>query len=160
MPEEEGKQLVHPGPITNDEDLCEESLLNLKGTGKIEQFEKNTVDKYIKSDVRERYQYKIINQELWNFLYSKYGGSEIKRFSIPLSYYSTTAETRYKQLTVVVLPCTRLFKGGEQLLELNAQYKVQISKRKGYLDLKKRIADCLNEHSSRFFQTPRDDITD
>jgi hypothetical protein len=49
------------------------------------------------------------------------------------------------------LPCTRLFKGGEQLLELNAQYKVQISKRKGYLDLKKRIADCLNEHSSRFF---------
>lgn len=160
MPDEDGNQLVHPGHITNDEDLCEESLLNLQGSGKVEQFEKNTVDKYIKSDVRERYQYKIINQELWNFLYSKYGGSEIKRFSIPLSYYLTTVETRYKQLTVVMLPCTRLYTGGEELLELNVQYKVQISKRKGYLDLKKRIADCLNSQSTRFFRSARDDITD
>jgi hypothetical protein len=110
---------VHPGPITNDEDLCEEeSLLYLKGTGKVEQFEKSTVDKYIKPDVRERHQYKIINQELWTFLLSKYGGSEIKRFSIPLSYYSSTVETRYKLLTVVVLPCTRLYTGGEELLHL------------------------------------------
>jgi hypothetical protein len=62
LPEEEGKQLVHPGAISNDEDLCEEeSLLNLKGTGKVEQFEMSTVDKYIKLDARERYQYKIIN---------------------------------------------------------------------------------------------------
>jgi hypothetical protein len=52
----ENGQLIHPGPITNDEDICEpESLLNLTGTGKIEQFDKSTVDKYIKADARERY---------------------------------------------------------------------------------------------------------
>lgn len=161
MPED-GSQPVHPGHITNDEDICEpESLLNLTGSGKIEQFEKSTFDKYIKADARERYQYKIVNKQLWEFLFSKYGGSEIKRHSIPLSYYSTTVETRYKQIPVVILPCARLMAGGEQLLELNVQYKVQISKRKGYLDLKKRIADCLNAHASRFFSSPLEaEITD
>jgi len=45
-------------------------------------------------------------------LNSRYGGSEIKRYAIPLSMYSTTVETRYKQITVVVLPASRLFAGG------------------------------------------------
>lgn len=78
-----------PGPITNDEDLCDPNPSNLKGTGTIDQFETNVVDKYLRADVRERYQYKVINQELWNFLNSKYGGSEIKRYSISVTQYST-----------------------------------------------------------------------
>ena len=49
---------LHPGPITNDEDLCEQPTddgqMNMTGTGNIEQFEKNVVDKYIKLSVRER----------------------------------------------------------------------------------------------------------
>ncbi len=53
---------VHPGYITNDEDLCEvEQNLNMTGTGNVEQFEKNVVDKYIKTDVRERFHYKLVN---------------------------------------------------------------------------------------------------
>ena len=87
----------HPGKIHNDEDLCEpENGINLKGTGSVEQFETSCVDKYLKSDVRERYQFKIVNQELWTFLYSKYGGSEIKRYAIPVSSYSTSIEVRLK----------------------------------------------------------------
>lgn len=53
---------VHPGPISNDEDLCElDNTLNMTGTGNVEQFEKNVVDKYLKLDVRERFHYKLVN---------------------------------------------------------------------------------------------------
>jgi hypothetical protein len=42
------------------------------------------------------------------------------------------------------LPTSNLYKGGEALLNLEKEYNVQISKRKNYSDLKKRITDCLN----------------
>jgi hypothetical protein len=74
--------------------------------------------------VRERYQYKLVNQELWTFLYSRYGGNEIKRYAIPLSMYSTTVETRLKQISIVVLPASRLFAGGAQLEGLDIQFNV------------------------------------
>ena len=46
---------THPGPITNDEDLCEVGKNeNMRGSGTVEQFEKNVVDKYLKLEVRER----------------------------------------------------------------------------------------------------------
>jgi hypothetical protein len=105
---------LHPGPITNDEDLCETDMTkNLIGTGTIEQYEKTCVDKYLKSDVRERYDYKVINQELWQFLYSKYGGSEIKRYSVPQGQYWTTIEVRLKPVPLVILPTSKLYQGGE-----------------------------------------------
>lgn len=53
---------THPGPMTNEEDLCIlDSTANMTGTGTLEQFERTVVDKYIKLDVRERYQYKLVN---------------------------------------------------------------------------------------------------
>lgn len=109
---------LNPGPITNDEDLCDPNPNNLKGTGTVEQFEPNWVDKYLRSDVSERYQFKIINQELWSFLHGKYGGSEIKRYSIPQGTYYTSIEVRLKQVPIVLLPVTKLYAGGEQLLGL------------------------------------------
>jgi len=63
--------------------------------------------------VSERYEYKVINQELWSFLFEKYGGSEIKRYAIPQGTYYTTIETRLKQVPVVILSVTKLFAGGE-----------------------------------------------
>ena len=64
--------------MTNEEDLCEDTDLNLKGTGQ-PPFEKATVDTYLKQNLLERRDYKVYNAELWNFLYQKYGGSEVKR---------------------------------------------------------------------------------
>ena len=63
--------------------------------------------------------YKLVNQELWTFLSTRYGGSEIKRYAIPLSIYSTTVEVRLKQISVVILPASRLYAGGEQLKDLD-----------------------------------------
>jgi len=68
---------VHPGPITNDQDLCESDEKCLRGTGKV--FEVDCFDKYLRDNVKERYEFKIVNQEFWDFLYSRYGGSTIKR---------------------------------------------------------------------------------
>lgn len=51
----------HPGPIDNDEQLCEINEVNLKGTGTVDQFDKSCVDKYLKSTVHERYDYKVVN---------------------------------------------------------------------------------------------------
>ena len=44
---------------------------------------------------------------------------------------------------------TNLFKGGEALQGLDTVFNVQISKRKNYLDLKRRIVDCLNAKSGQ-----------
>lgn len=67
--------------MTNDEDLCDQSDVYLKGTGKGD-FESCTVDKYIKQDAREGFQIKILTEEMFNFLYNKYGGDVIKRYYI------------------------------------------------------------------------------
>ena len=73
----------HPGPISNDEDLCDPSPKNLKGTGKVEAYDPDWLDKYLKSKILERYDFKVINQELHTFLQNKYGGSVIKRYTVP-----------------------------------------------------------------------------
>jgi hypothetical protein len=49
-----------------------------------------------------------------------------------------------KQVPIVLLPVTKLYAGGEQLLNLDEEFNVQLSKRRNYSDLKKRIVDCIN----------------
>jgi hypothetical protein len=114
----------HPGPISNDQDLVDDNPKNLKGTGKVEQFEPANVDKYLKHSVSERYHYKVVNEEVWAFLFSKYGGQEIKRYAIPQGTYYTTVEVRLKQVPVVILPVSKLYAGGEELLALETEFNV------------------------------------
>ena len=40
--------------------------------------------------------------------------------------------------------------GGEQLLQLDSEFQVQLSKRLKYGDLKKRIADCINQSKDSY----------
>eukprot|EP00347_Sterkiella_histriomuscorum_P018454 403345455 len=144
----------HPGQIQNDDILCDQDPKYLKGTGTIEQFETVVVDKYLKSSASERYDYKIINEDLWRFLIDKYGGSTIKRYSIPQGTYYTTVEVRLKQVPVVFLPVDKLFAGGRALEGLEQDFIVQLSKRKNYLDLKRRIVDCLNaKNNTKILET-------
>lgn len=68
----------HPGKMTNVEDLCDTSEKNLIGSGE-PPFESSVTDTYLKSDLYERKDFKVYNEDLWKFLFSKYGGSQIKR---------------------------------------------------------------------------------
>ena len=64
--------------MTNVEDLCDNTEKELRGTGK-NPFEASLVDTYLKSDVFERRDFKVYNKDIFEFLHSRYGGSEIKR---------------------------------------------------------------------------------
>ena len=74
-------QKNYPGPIENVEHLCDESDQYLKGTG-TKGFETTVEDMYLKDRIKERIDFTFASEELWKFLYNKYGGSEIKRFFV------------------------------------------------------------------------------
>lgn len=44
----------------------------------------------------------------------------------------------------MILPVSRLYEGGESLIGLDEEFLIQISKKKSYFDLKKRIVDAIN----------------
>lgn len=90
----------------------------------------------------------MINQDLWDFLFKKYGGSEIKRFSIQHGSYYTQVEVQLRQLKVYLLYTNQLFLGGKSLEQLDVAYNIQLSRRKNYTDLKKRLVDHLHTHAS------------
>ena len=43
----------------------------------------------------------------------------------------------------MILPVSNLYEGGDKLEKLDKEYNIQISKRKGYGDLKKRLVDVI-----------------
>ena len=73
--------------MTNVEELCETSEKNLIGSGLGEGNDKDFVDTYLKKDVKERYHFKIFNQQLWDFVFTKYGGTLIKRYYLQMGQY-------------------------------------------------------------------------
>ena len=55
---------------------------------------------------------------------------------------------------MVFLPVDKLFAGGQALEGLDQDFVVQLSKRKNYLDLKRRIVDCLNaKNNTKILET-------
>ena len=54
---------MHPGPISNRQDLSDqdEKGLNLYGTGSLKELPAEYVDVYLKGQVRSNYDYLIVN---------------------------------------------------------------------------------------------------
>ena len=53
----------------------------VKGTGKVKDFPIEVYDTYLKKEVRERFDYEFITEELWKYLKDRYDTDhEIKRF--------------------------------------------------------------------------------
>lgn len=96
---------THPGLITNEKDLLETGEKFLKGTGKTKDFEGAVMDTYLKRNVRENYDYEIYNQELWDFVNSRYtADAEIKRYYQKATYsYFTECEVRFSVLPVLIV---------------------------------------------------------
>ncbi len=62
--DQDGNKRKHPGKITNEVDLLESVYkedLNMRGTGKLEQFEKTSVDNYLRRDLSEKVDFKLVS---------------------------------------------------------------------------------------------------
>lgn len=73
---------MHPGPMTNRADLCEEDQQNenLYGTGEIKGQEAEYIDQYVETRKNGQADTVIFNEELWTFLSQRYGGDTVKRY--------------------------------------------------------------------------------
>lgn len=65
-----------PGPIMNERDCCESDQKgeNLYGTGTVKGFESEYIDMYIDQNKSVQSDFMCINEELWKFLFERYGG--------------------------------------------------------------------------------------
>jgi len=134
---------THPGVISNEKDLLETSNRYFQGTGKIKEFESDVIDTYLKSNTRETYDFEIYNQELWDFLSSRYTADRtVKRYYQKAKYgYLTECEVRFVLLPVLFVDADEMLDG--KLPSINGECYIQISKKSNYSTLKKRIVDIL-----------------
>lgn len=86
---------MHPGPISNYSQLCEadKDCMNLFGTGTLKNYPSEYIDAYIDCRRKTPTDFSVFNQELWQFLYQRYGGETIKRFYVRKSQIHTSVET-------------------------------------------------------------------
>jgi hypothetical protein len=66
----------HPGLINNDQELCEEdrNCENLYGTGQFKGMEQDYIDTYVDYNKQTSKDFYILNEEIWQFVFFKYGG--------------------------------------------------------------------------------------
>lgn len=133
-----------PGPITNAE-LLETDEKYLKGTGDLNDFEADVSDTYLRKDKFERTNFEFINEDLWKFLFERYGADQtIKRYYVSKSsgfYSSCEIDSRFEVLPVYITRADDLFAG--QVADQFKIYGIQISDKKSFSEAKKRIADVV-----------------
>ena len=142
-PELEQNHIVdaHPGKISNDHLIDDD--VNLLTSGDIEN---NFEDVLIKSSMLERYDYKVLNEEVWNFLVSRYQGTPIKRFYKHNSYGSSECEVKLAKIPVYIATTSSLNSALTKKAPLTIHKKfLSIGRSKNYGDFKKRIAICLSK---------------
>ena len=117
--EEDHPQKAYPGPISNEELLNTDDKY-LVGTGDKAEFEKEVFDRYLIPNLREIADYEVYSEEMFTFVNEKYGiDLAIKRYYRKGAYmYSTSLETKFKQVPVLIIRCDELkagtFKGEKQ----------------------------------------------
>ena len=129
--------------MTNQEDLLSNDTdLLVSGDS-----EANYEDSVLEMGKSERYDYKIVDQAIWDFLKTRYGGTAVKRFYRNSAYGQSSCDVRLTAIPLILgLPenFKEFTKNQTIPTELKFLYKkVAISNSKGYGDLKKRIALCL-----------------
>lgn len=103
------------------------------------------MDTYLHKDCRERTDFEFVNEEIWQFLKEKYGcDSTIKRWYAARGSYTSLIEVdaRFKLIPVFFARADELYKGLYTPENFEISF-VQLSSKKSYTDLKKRIADVI-----------------
>jgi hypothetical protein len=62
--------------MLNADELCEvdKDCHNLYGTGKVKGMEGQYIDQYLETNKNDRYDFHIYNEDMWQFLFKRYGG--------------------------------------------------------------------------------------
>ena len=94
----------------------------------------------LKPDVKPNNDYKLINQDIWRFFYTKYGGTEIKRFYYKNSPFGIQIEIHLKEIKVVVLPHLEDW----NVSTISSPKSIYISKHDKLKTLLERIEKILN----------------
>ena len=140
--EEDHFTALKPGMIINN-DLLHHEEKYLKGTGTINDFETDVFDKYLSKEKREKQHFEFINEEMWQFLKSKYGCDHvIKRYYISQGYLSKI-DARMQLIPTFIVRADDLYAGRISEQSFKICY-VQISSKKSFSDLKKRMADVIS----------------
>ena len=146
-PSEDHLTAKHPGAITNAS-LLQTEAKYLKGTGTVKGFETEVIDTYLHKDVREKQDFEFVNEEIWQLLNGRYGCDQvIKRFyaSRGNSVFSsslTEIDSRFKWIPVFIMRADDLINGRTQADSFSICY-AQISGKKSFNDLKKRLTDVV-----------------
>lgn len=82
---------------------------NLFGTDTLEKQQKEYIDQYLESRLYQQQDFEILNAELWDFIFKRYGGNPVLRFySSNLNTYYTTVETKLLAMKVQYLNSKKL----------------------------------------------------
>jgi hypothetical protein len=97
-PEFDPEKETHVGEIDND------SLIRPRSEFLNDVDENSIYNCILKRDVKMNYDYKPVDESIWNFFHSRYGGTEIKRFYHKTYSFGAEIEAKLKEFKFVVLP--------------------------------------------------------
>ena len=86
------------GPISNDELIRDQSEFFT------DKDDKSYYNYILKPNIKMNVDYRPVDEEIWRFFHTKYGGTEIKRFYYKTYSFGADIEAKLKEFKVVVLP--------------------------------------------------------
>ncbi len=129
-----------PGPMSN-EDILESPDKYLQSDDPTDIY--NMVLKY---DMRDHYDFKILNEQRWKYLYERYGGVPIKREQY-VETYSSYSSYVYQEVTPLKLNLALLpIRDDFDTAKIVEEKPLYISKRNSLTALKARIAKVFNHY--------------
>ena len=94
----------------------------------------------LKKNLKMNFDYKVVDEDIWNFFHSKYGGTPIKRFYHKTYSYGAEIEAKLKEFKVVILPTLENW----DLTKVSQPFSIFSSKYESLETLLERICKNLN----------------
>ena len=131
---------AYPGPLSNKDILYDKDFYKLNDKDDFYNFP-------IKPELRDRFEYKVINKNQWNFLFEKYGGSPLPRKCYKSEYYSQyEPESKFEQWNLIILPPRDNF----EIEKITTEKAIFLSKKLNLDEAKNRIIKILNQEEYGF----------
>jgi len=97
---------------------------------------------YVEQNKSVQSDFYCFNEDMWKFLFERYGGQVIKRFYTRSSSSYTNVESKLKAITLRLLNSEELTQSFDDAMIKS--WWTQVNKAAGIKELKKRVVDILN----------------